>query len=90
MKHNETLMGNHAWPIELQRAGLTSLSHLLSTRRTFLEHVRRLDVDTPANKALQFMSVHHLVDLLTVHGTASLAVPGTSGSANSEMILPVP
>ena len=48
----------------LQRAGLTSLSHLLYTRRTSLfGHVARLDVDTPANKAL------HL------HVSASLSRP---------------
>ena len=29
------------------------------------------------------MSVHHLVDLLTVHGVAHLAAPKTSGSTNS-------
>ena len=34
--------------------------------------------------------MHHLVDLLTIHGVAHLAAPGTSGSTNSEMILSVP
>jgi len=38
----------------LQRTGLTSLSHLLSRRRTSVfGHVARLDDDTPANVALQ-------------------------------------
>jgi len=36
------------------------------------------------------MSVHHLVNLLTLHGIAHLAASGTSGLTNSEMILSVP
>jgi len=36
------------------------------------------------------MSVHQLVDLLTVHGVVHLAAPGTSGLTNSVTILPVP
>jgi len=36
------------------------------------------------------MLVHHLVDLLVIHGVAHLAAPGTSGLTNSEMILPIP
>ena len=34
-------------------------------------------------RLFNFMSVHHLVDLLTVHGVAHLAAPKTSGSTNS-------
>jgi len=38
----------------LQRTGLTSLSHLLSSRRiSVFGHVARLGDDTPANMALQ-------------------------------------
>jgi len=52
--------------------------------------VAQLDVDTPADKALQLHVSAHLVDVLAIHGIAHLAAPGTSGSTNSEMILPVP
>ena len=44
----------------LQGTGLTSLSHLLSRRRiSVFGHVARLDVDTPANMALQLHTHTH-------------------------------
>ena len=44
-----------------------------------------------ANKALQLhVSASRIVDFLTAHGVVHLAEPGTSGSTNSETILPVP
>ena len=65
----------------LQRTDLTSLSHLLSRRRTSLfGHVARLS--TTHRQTLLFNSTltYHSTDLLTTRGVSHLVVHRTSGS----------
>ena len=67
----------------LQRTSLTSLSQFLSS-------VLFLMMTHLQTRLISFMSAHHSVDLLAIHGNTYLVVHGTSGSTSSEMILSVP
>ena len=69
----------------LQQTGLTSLSHLLSRRRTSVVGMW-LDLTTTHRQMWLFSSTstYHSTDLLTARGVAHLVVHGTSGSTGYE------
>jgi len=69
----------------LQQTGLTSLSHLLSRRRTSVVGMW-LDLTTTHWQMWLFSSTstYHSTDLLTARGVAHLVVHGTSGSTSYE------
>jgi len=69
----------------LQQTGLTSLTHLLSRRRTSVVGMW-LDLTTTHWQMWLFSSTstYHSTDLLTARGVAHLVVHGTSGSTSYE------
>ena len=74
----------------LQRTGLTSLFHLLSSRRISVLGMW-LDLATSHRQTWLFSSTstYHSTDLLTARGVAHLVVHRTTGSTSYETIPPV-